>query len=65
MPLLNDMARCQGEMAHPSNRIKLCTRRYSCARYLERNWCGQNAPHYAYLCEEGDMYIPAEKPNDN
>lgn len=64
--LANDVCRCEGRKSTWAGFAHLCDKRYQCARYLERNWSGQIAPHHPYLCDdEGDMYIPAEKPNDH
>lgn len=61
MPLLHDMARCQGEKELPSNRTQLCIRRNHCARYVERNQGGPRTMKYWYLCSEGDdNYIPVK-----
>lgn len=71
MPLLNDMARCHGIKKIDENRATgvrfewQCTRRKTCARYVERNQGEPRTMIYAYLCSEGDdSYIPAEKAND-
>ena len=70
MPLLNDKARCQGVKKIDENRATgvrfewQCTRRKTCARYVERYQGGPRTMTYAYLCDgEDDMYIPAGKPN--
>lgn len=67
MPILNDMARCDGEKVvgrFVDERTQaICEKRETCARYVERNTGGPRTPHHHYLCDEGDMYIPAEKPN--
>lgn len=72
MPLLNDMARCQGVDKVHSDKVSgvyfefICTIRNHCARYIERNQGGPRTMTYAHLCCEGDdSYIPTEKPNDN
>lgn len=66
MPLLNDMARCEGgEQLLPTGTYAPCYRRETCARYVERYTGGPRTMTYAYLCSEGDdSYIPAEKPHD-
>lgn len=64
--LANDMARCEGEKSTPDERyLWVCYRRETCARYVERDTGGPRTMQYAYLCDEDDMYIPAEKPNEN
>lgn len=64
MPLLYDMARCQGHKTNADTET-LCAFRYSCARYVERHQGGPRTMTYAYLCADGDdSYIPAEKDRD-
>lgn len=66
MPLLNDMARCQGRKKMSRDTDLICGSRQSCARYVERLDGGPRTMAYAYLCSDGDdRYIPAEKPNDH
>lgn len=62
MPLLYDMARCQGTFETRGQKvINYCPRRRECARYVERNQGGPRTMTYAYLCSEGDdSYIPVE-----
>lgn len=59
--LLNDMARCIGEKPAHFMNYGVCTRRHECARYTERNSGGPRTMMYAYLCDDGDMYIPVKK----
>lgn len=69
MPLLNDMARCQGVNKIDHDKTNgvyfswICTHRKHCARYVERNRGDARTPRHQYLCEEGDMYIPVENLN--
>ena len=66
MPLMNDMARCMGDMHLPTTGRWICDRRETCARYVERHQGGPRTMTYAYLCSEGDdNYIQAEKCRDN
>lgn len=66
MPLLNDVARCQGEkiigrFVDEPIAVK-CNKRETCARYVERHTGSERTPNYAYLCLEdyGD-YIQVKK----
>lgn len=66
MPLLNDMARCEGWRETKGQKVvSYCPRRRECARYVERRQGGPRTMTYAYLCDADDRYIPVEKPNEN
>ena len=53
MSLLHDVCRCLGEQTA----IHTCTRRESCARYVERNNGGPRTPYSMFLCPGQDDYF--------
>lgn len=61
MPLLYDIARCQGALEDKTTgyaNVWTCDRRETCARYIERNQGGPRTMTHANLCSEGgDSYI--------
>lgn len=67
MPLLNDMARCEGWRETKGQKVvSYCPRRRECARYVERRQGGPRTGRFAYICMDGvDEYLPVEKPNDH
>ena len=60
MRLLNDVSRCLGSLEEPAS-YRICERRQSCARYVQRNASGERTPITNMICRgEVDLYIQEE-----
>jgi|LakMenEpi03Aug12_release.lakeMendotaPanAssembly.Ray.scaffolds.fasta_scaffold111648_7 hypothetical protein len=60
MRLLNDQSRCLGSLEE-SGIYRICDRRQTCARYVQRNAGGERTPITNMICRDGiDLYIQEE-----
>jgi hypothetical protein len=63
MRLLNDDSRCLGS-TEESGIYRICDRRQTCARYVQRNTGGERTPITNMICRgEVDLFIE-ERSND-
>ena len=63
MRLLNDDSRCLGS-TEESGIYRICDRRQTCARYVQRNTGGERTPITNMICrDEVDLFIE-ERSND-
>ncbi len=63
MRLLNDVSRCLGSLQE-SGIYRICDRRQTCARYVQRNAGGERTPITNMICwGEVDLFIE-ERSND-